>query len=159
MKPCLTYLFYTNTVLVILSSCQDEYTICEQNKLVQTNLRFYQKNGSLDVLTAPQQLTFGALGSGTFLYSQATGINTLDINLKPGLDDSAKYYVKTDLLAPADTLTLFYSTQIITLSAECGNLNYFQLSNIKTTLNTVDSVKIIITAVTNVTTENIKLYF
>ena len=158
MKPCLTYLFYTTAVLVILSSCQDEYTICEQNKLVQTNLRFYQKNGSLDVLTAPQQLTFGALGSSTFLYSEVTGINTLDINLKPGLD-YAKYYVKTDLLAPADTLTLFYSTQIITLSAECGNLNYFQLSNIKTTLNTVDSVKIINATVTNTSAENIKVYY
>ncbi len=145
-------------LLALATSCQDQYTICEQNKIVQTNVRFYQKNGSLDVLTAPQQLTFGALGSGTFLYSQATGINTLDINLNPGLD-SAKYYIKTDLLAPADTLTLFYSTQLITLSAECGNLNYFQLSNVKTTLNTVDSVKIINARVTNTSAENIKVYF
>ncbi len=158
MKPCLYYLFYIATTILLFSSCQDQYTICEQNKLVQPNVRFYQKNGSLDVLTAPQQLTIGALGSGTFLYSQATGINTLDINLNPGLD-SAKYYVKTDLLAPADTLTLFYSTQLVTLSAECGNLNYYRLSNAKTTLNTLDSVKIINAAITNISAENIKIYY
>ncbi len=158
MKPFLTYLFYTTAALVILSSCQDEYTICEQNKLVQPNVRFYQKNGSLDVLTAPQQLTFGVLGSSTFFYTDATGINTLDINLNPGLD-SAKYYIKTSLVAPADTLTLFYSTQLVTLSAECGNLNYFRLSNAKTTLNTLDSVKIINAAITNISAENIKIYY
>jgi hypothetical protein len=145
-------------LLALATSCQDQYNICEQNKNVEAKAGFYQKNGAVDVLTAPPQLSFGVLGSSTLLYNQATGFTTIAIGLNPGID-SAKFYVKTATASPPDTLTIFYSTQSINLSAECGNINNFTISNAKTTLNTLDSVKIINAAVNNVATENIKIYF
>ncbi len=146
-------------LLAFVASCQDQYNICEQNKFVEARAGFYQKNGGADVLTAPQLLSFGVLGSSTLLYNQATGFNTISIGLNPGLD-SAKFYVKTAPTFPADTLTIFYSTQIINLSAECGSISVFQISNAKTTINTLDSVKVINPVVnTTLNIENLKVYF
>jgi Family of unknown function (DUF6452) len=146
-------------LLVLATSCQDQYNICEQNKLVEVNAGFYQKNGGVDVATAPTQLSMSVLGSSTPLYNQATNASKINFSLNPAID-SIKFTVKTATALPADTITIFYANRTIVLSAECGSISAFTITNTKTTTNVLDSIKIINPAVNNtLNIEHLKIYF
>jgi hypothetical protein len=53
---------------------------------------------------------------------------------------------------------LLYSTQVLNLSPECSSINTNQITNVKTTLNTLDSIKIINPTVNNIFVDNLKIY-
>ncbi|MBL0145769.1 MAG: hypothetical protein IPP48_08405 [Chitinophagaceae bacterium] len=139
----------------LLTACHDQYDICDQSTSVNCFASFYQKNGTADVAASAPALSFGLLGSSTLIYNQVGGISNFSFPLNPATD-SAKYFIKISNTATSDTITVFYTSQNILLSNECGNITTHTISNAK---NTLDSIKIITNTVTNLGTQNLKIWF
>lgn len=59
----------------------------------------------------------------------------------------------------SDTITLDYKSTPYFASSECGAMFSFELNNVTTTHNVIDSVVIRQKNVTNVKTENLRIYF
>ncbi|MBQ0069340.1 MAG: hypothetical protein KBT09_06250, partial [Bacteroidales bacterium] len=59
----------------------------------------------------------------------------------------------------SDTITLDYKSTPYFASAECGAMFSFELNNVTTTHNVIDSVVIRQKNVTNIKTENLRIYF
>jgi Family of unknown function (DUF6452) len=138
-------------------SCKDNYTICDQSKIVNYKAGFYNKNGAVEVPVTPTALTLTFPGATTFIYNQQGGIASLILALNP-TTDSLKYFIKVNSL-PADTITFVYTTGLQTLSPECGDITVHNLTRAWTTTHTLDSVKIVSPAVNNVLRENLKIYY
>ena len=158
MKKLLSYISLAYFIVSALSSCEDNYTICNQSKEVNCKGIFFKKTGGADVETPVSSLTIKPLTATTFLYFQQPGISAFTFALNPVLD-SAKYIFKIDNSISQDTISLFYTSQLLLISAECGNIITHQLSNAKTTKNLLDSVRIINPKVDNVSTTNLKVFF
>jgi Family of unknown function (DUF6452) len=138
-------------------SCKDNYTICDQSKIVNYKAGFYNKSGAIDVPVTPTALTLTFPGATTFIYNQQGGISSLILALNP-TTDSLRYFIKVNSL-PADTITFVYTTGQLTLSPECGDITVHNLTRAWTTTHTLDSVKIVSPGVNNVLKENLKIYY
>lgn len=156
MKRIFTFIFLFVAV-VLFTSCHDTYSICDLNKTVTVKANLYTKVGGVESLASAPLFTLSVLNSPNKLYDQTPNVSTFGFILNP-TTDSAKYIIKTSATLPLDTLTLFYTTQTVTLSQECGSINTHQITNVKTTLNTLDSVKIINPTVNNIFIDNLKIY-
>jgi Family of unknown function (DUF6452) len=138
-------------------SCEDNYTICDQSKIVNYKAGFYNKSGTIDVPVTPTTLTLTFPGATTFIYNQQGGISSLILALNP-TTDSLRYFIKVNSL-PADTITFVYTTGQQTLSPECGDITIHNLTRAWTTTHTLDSVKIVAPSVNNMLKENLKIYY
>jgi hypothetical protein len=144
--------------LAFVVSCKDNYTICDQSKQVNYKAGFYTKNGSVDVPSTPAALTLSFPGATTFIYNQQMGVSSLSLGLSP-VADSVKYVIKISNALPSDTLTLFYTTGLLNLGPECGDITVHNFTRAYTTTNTLDSVKIVAASVNNIPKENLKIYY
>lgn len=152
-------LFYPlGLAILLLQSCKDEYSICEQQRISTANGGFVTiAPGGTEAELTPAALTVRLLNN-TAVYNNVAGLNIFSLPLVANAD-SSKFIIKTNTVAPVDTLTLFYSTQTILLSDICGSINTYTLSNATTTKHDLDSVKIVDVAVGNRLTRNLKLYY
>ena len=144
--------------MCILPSCKDEYTICNLSKDVRFIASFYQRNNGVDVLVPAPLLNITQLGTNAPLYTQQANVPTFAIALNPQLD-STKYYIKLSSSLPADTLTIVYTSTGANLSLECGSVTYHNISKLYSTLNTIDSVKIINPVLNTDLLLNAKIYY
>ena len=154
-----------NTLLLIfivgpcfLYSCKDEYSICNLSKDVRFIATFYQRINGADVLYPAPSLSITQIASNALLYNQQSNTATFSFVLNP-LVDSAKYIFKVASNSPADTVTIIYTSTGANLSPECGAITYFNVSKIKTTLNTIDSVKITNPILNTDLLQNAKFYY
>ena len=147
----------TATMLFILS-CKDEYTICNLNKEVRFTGGFYRKLGTTDVATPTPKFTLSQLNVQPPFYSQQANVQLFSLPLN-SLTDSAKYVLKLDTNLPADTITVIYSSQGVNLSVECGSVVYNSITKINTTINTIDSIKIVKPLVNTEAGENARFYY
>jgi hypothetical protein len=141
-----------------LSSCKDEYTICDLPKDVRFIASFYQRNNGADVLTPAPNLNITQLTNNSALYTQQANVSTFSFPLNPLLD-SAKYIFKLANNLQADTVTIVYSSTGTNLSLECGAVIYHNVSRISTTLNTIDSIKITNAVLNTNLLQNAKFYY
>lgn len=155
---------YTNTalslcvLLILMVSCKDSYTICDQSKQVNYKAGFYTKSGTVDVPTVPTSLTLTFPGASTFIYNQQLGISSFSLGLSPVVD-SVKYVIKISNTLPSDTLTLRYTNGRLNLGPDCGDIDIQNFTWAHTTTNTLDSVKIVAASVNNVPKENLRIYY
>ena len=132
---------FTIIVGLALVSCHDNYTLCDQSRQVSVNGRFFTRGpGGTAVSTPPASFSVTGI-SGNPLLTNIAAPPLFSLTLFPG-SDSAKFIFKINS-APADTITYFYSTQETLLSANCGTINTFTLTNVKTTRHTIDSTSIV----------------
>jgi hypothetical protein len=110
------------------------------------------------VKTTPAELTLKYPAATNYIYNQQAGISDLVLSPDPTAD-SLRYYIKLGTALPADTLTMVYSTRTVNLSPECGDIFVHTISRVYCTIHTLDSVKIINTAVNNIVTENFRIYY
>lgn len=143
---------------LFLGSCLDQYNICDQSKITDLQAGFYQRTGGVETVTAAPSFTLALLNSSSSTYNQQSGVSKFSLTLNQTVD-SSKYFIKVSNSLPADTITFFYTTQNFTISPECGTVPVFNLSGVSSTLNTIDSVKIINPTINNTGTENLKIYF
>lgn len=143
---------------LFLSSCLDQYNICDQSKTTDLQAGFYQKTGGVEAATPAPAFTLSILNSSSPIYDRQNNVSKFSFSLNPAVD-SSKYFIRVSNSLPADTITFFYTSQNFTISPECGIVPIFNLTKISATLNTIDSVKIINAPVNTTSTENVKIYF
>ena len=144
--------------ILFFTSCKDEYTLCNLNKEVRFTGGFYRKLGTTDVATPAPKFTLSQLGVQSPLYSEQVNVQLFSLPLNSILD-SAKYILKLDNNLIADTITVIYSSQGVNLSVECGSVVYNNITKIKTTINTIDSIKIVKPLVNTEAGENARFYY
>ena len=141
-----------------LTSCKDEYTLCNQVKDVRFTGGFYKKVGSNDVVAPAPKFTLSQLNSGSNIYNQQVNVDVFSLPLSQ-IIDSAKYVLKLDNNLLSDTVTIRYTSQGVNLSLECGSVTYNTITSISTTINTLDSIKIIRALVNTEPVQNVKIYY
>lgn len=141
-----------------LAACKDEYTLCNLSKEVRFTGGFYKKVGSSDALSPAPKFTLLQLNTTVPLYSQQVNVETFSLPLNPVLD-SAKYVLTLNTGLQADTITIIYTSQGVNLSVECGSVTYNTINKVTTTINTLDSVKIIKGLVNTEAGQNVKIYY
>ncbi len=146
------------TTIVSLYSCKDEYTLCDLPKDVRFIGAFYRKIGSNDVLSPAPSLSIIALNNGPFLYSQQPNVDQFGLSLS-SIIDTAKFVITIAGNSPADTLTIVYMSQGENLSTECGSITTHNIKKLTSTINTIDSVKIVKAFINNVPSVNAKIYY
>lgn len=145
-------------IILTLYSCKDEYTICDLSKEVELKNVLYEKiSGGERVAIAPF-FSLKQLGSPDFIYKNSPNVSRFNLPLNPVMD-SIKYALSVSQSAPADTVTFVYSTQNVNLSAICGNIYVHTLTKVSTTINTLDSIRILNSSVNTTSGENVKIYF
>ena len=145
-------------VSLYFTACKDEYSICNLSKEVNFTAGFYRKLGANDVASPAPKFTLLQLNVLPALYAEQANVQTFSVSLN-SLTDSAKYVLKLDNNLQADTVTVTYTSQGVNLSLECGSVILNNISKITTTINTIDSIKIVKTLVNTVAGENAKIYY
>lgn len=146
------------SIVFYLVGCKDEYTLCNLSKEVRFTGGFYKKVGSNDAIAPAPKFTLLQLNSSLPLYNQQINVETFSLPLSPVVD-SAKYVLTVNSSLQADTVTIFYTSQGVNLSVECGSVNYNTITKVTTTINTLDSVKIIKALVNTEAGQNVKIYY
>ncbi|MCY7290885.1 MAG: DUF6452 family protein [Ferruginibacter sp.] len=156
MKKYLLLIFIA--CMSILSSCKDEYTICNLSKDVRFIGTFYQRINGAEVLAPAPNLSIIQLPTNASIFNQQANVATFSFVLNPLLD-SAKYIFKIANNLPADTVTIVYTSTGANLSPECGAVTYHNILKITSTLNTIDSVKITQPKLNTDLLQNAKFYY
>ncbi len=139
-------------------SCTDTYTICDVNTGVYEKSGFYHITGGIEQVAYAPSFSLQPLGSTSPIYSNVATISKFSLPLNPLLD-SAKYQLSVNLTAYPDTITFVYTNQPFTINPDCGNIYINTLTRVSVTKHHVDSATIVNNMVTNVSGENLKIYF
>ncbi len=148
----------TLIVCIEMTACTDQYTICSQSKNSNLNAAFRTISNNSDVSFSASSLYMINLTTGNLQFDQKPGISAVSSNLSLLLD-STSFAIKVSATMPADTFTVYYNRAKLFLSLECGEIDVFNINRIKTTKNSIDSIKVLNAAVTNDFQSNINIYF
>ena len=157
MKNIPFAILLTSTML-FFTACIDEYTLCNLNKEVRFTGGFYRKLGANDVASPAPKFTLSQLNVSPAFYSEQVNVQLFSLPLN-AVTDSAKYVLKLDNNLQSDTITVIYSSQGVNLSVECGSVVYNTVTKVKTTINTIDSIKIVKPLVNTEAGENARIYY
>ncbi len=154
--------FYYSTIIfftaLFMQSCKDEYTICNLPKDARFIAGFYQRVGNADVTALAPNLSLYSLNGANLIYSNQTNLSTFSLPLSSTVDTS-RYVLILGTNLQSDTLTIVYSSQLVSLSPECGSVTYNNINKLWSTYHTIDSVKIINPTVNTSLSQNAKIYF
>jgi Family of unknown function (DUF6452) len=143
----------------LLLSCKDEYNICPPPKEVKFIGGFYQRIAGADVASQVPSLSLSLLNNPTTIYNNQSNIIEFGVVLNE-LSDTSRYVLSLGNNQPKDTLTIIYSSQKSTTDGNaCGIVVFHNISQLYSTLNTIDSVKIIQPLVNTTAVQNAKIYF
>ncbi len=73
--------------------------------------------------------------------------------------DSVQYQISVIQASTPDTVTFSYTSQLVNISAICGDVYVNNLIKVSTTMHTLDSVKTVSSTINTTTGENIRIYF
>ncbi|MDA3879251.1 MAG: DUF6452 family protein [Prolixibacteraceae bacterium] len=155
-KILLKILFWTAAALAFLSC--DELP-CEDPDGAQANLSFFtiERGGLSDTLI--DSLTVILLNDETNPYGifYKTVTNKISVPLSLNEDTTTMIFLYKDSIA--DTLIFRYSRFMNLPSHECGFVTFFEINDIATSSNRLDSAWISKSTVENGEFENVKIYF
>jgi hypothetical protein len=147
------------SIVFLVASCRDDYSICNPTKDVRFIGGFYQRVSGVDVPTPAPSLTVFLLNSTDIIYNNQPNLLEFALPLNQ-LADSLKYVLSLGNNQPIDTMTIVYSSQSGPADANaCGLFFVHTISKIYSTKNTIDSIKIIQPAVNTSSVQNAKIYF
>ncbi|MBK7884911.1 MAG: hypothetical protein IPJ81_14850 [Chitinophagaceae bacterium] len=159
MKYFLKHITIFIGVILTLTGCEDQYTICELSKNINFRGVFFSKQGNNFIETKVNSLSINILDDPNFIYKDRIDVSTFIFGLSPLIDkDSISYVIKIDNVSPADTLTLRYTSNTVNLTPECGSIIVHNLTKVTTTTNTLDSVQIIVPKIDNNINVSVKLF-
>lgn len=143
----------------LIASCKDDYSICNPVKDVKFIGGFYQRSGGVDVTNPAPGFSLLLLNSTSLIYNNQANIIEFGMPLDE-LASTSKYVLSLGNGQPKDTLTIIYSSQKSTTDGNaCGIVVYHNISQLYSTTNTIDSVKLIQPLVNTSTVQNAKIYF
>ncbi len=142
----------------IFCSCKDEYSICNQPKNVAFSASFYQKISGVELAATAPNLKILLLSNNTVIFSNQTNVGMFTLNLDP-LKDTSRYIISLGNSMPIDTVSIVYTSQSVLVSPECGVISTSSITKIITTINSIDSIKILSPTVNTAQAQNAKIYF
>ena len=143
----------------LIASCKDDYSICNPVRDVKFIGGFYQRVGGADVPTAAPSLSVSLLNNSTPIFNNQPNTLQLAVFLNE-LADTSHYVVTLGNNLPKDTLSIVYSSQKNTTDGNaCGIVVYHNISQVYSTLHTIDSIKLIQPLVNTNPVQNAKIYF
>lgn len=157
MKRLLPFLLLA-ILLSIVVSCNDNS--CYDNGSSLPLVRFY-KSGSDKNITVSNVTLKGLGAPNDSAYTEDKTISEAFLPLRATMN-TTQWVVEvavTNGSTVSDTITLDYKSTPYFASAECGAMFSFELNNVTTTHNVIDSVVIRQKNVTNIKTENLRIYF
>ena len=142
-----------------IASCKDDYSICNPVKDVKFIGGFYLRSGGVDVPNPASGFSLSLLNSNSLIYNNQP--NTIEFGMPlDELTTISKYVLSMGSSLPKDTLTIIYSSQKSTTDGNaCGIIVYHNISQLLSTTNTIDSVKLIQPLVNTNAVQNAKIYF
>jgi pantothenate kinase len=146
------------SLVVLLFSCTDDYSLCTESRTVQFSSFFYKKVGGQEITANAPSLLIKDLATNQELFSNQPNLASFSLVLNP-LVDSMKFYISLAPTLQADTLTVVYTTTNKTLSAECGAISTHKITRATTTKHTLDTVKLTNVNVDNGLVPNTKIIF
>jgi hypothetical protein len=143
----------------LIASCKDDYSICNPVKDVKFIGGFYKRIAGVDVPTPAPNFSLSLLNNSSLIYTNQP--NTIEFSMPLNeLSDTSRYVLSLINGQPKDTLTIVYSSQKSTTDGNaCGIVVYHNISQLYSTANTIDSVKIIQPLVNTSAVQNAKIYF
>jgi hypothetical protein len=150
--------FFSIALCIFLTSCEDHYGICNISRAVSLQGKFYNIAGSIETPVNVPSLTMKFLNGTGFLYNQQANAAAFAVPVSP-IEDTMNYYISLSNALTPDTLSIVYSSRAYAISEECGTISVFRLLEAYSTRNTIDSVKILADSVTNMSGQNLKIYF
>lgn len=152
------YLFIVIFFAMLISSCNNDITLCEESSTVQSGIGFYTlSSGQQQDTTLPQLSVIARGAMQDSLYSQEA-LSNIDLPLNENADSSI-FSLQPDGTGIADTLRIRYKRQLTFLSPGCGFVTFFTIDTVITTHHHIDSVAIVSKKVINLNAENIQLYY
>lgn len=158
MRHCVFIILFVTTS-IFCNSCKDEYNICNELKDVRFVASLYKNVGGVDVLNTATNFNLSILQGNVPIYTNEPNVSAFNMPLSVTLD-SAKYIISFSNSLQKDTLTLIYTTQGATnISPNCPPLFFHNITRLYSTLNSVDSIKIINPILNTSLSQNAKIYF
>jgi Family of unknown function (DUF6452) len=147
------------SIVFFTSSCKDDYSICNPVKDVKFIGGFYQRIGGADVPYPAPSFSLSLLNSNNLIYNNQA--NTIEFGMPlDELASTSKYVLSMGNGLQKDTLTIVYSSQKSTTDGNaCGIIVYHNISQLYSTTNTIDSVKLTQPLVNTNPVQNAKIYF
>ena len=97
--------------------------------------------GTVGVDSVLPKAILGYVATGTTPYRGVKG-NKFSLSLS-SKSDTTKWFVSTDsTVNTMDTITLIYSRKLAFLSRSCGYTYHYELHNVYTTYNNIDSIQV-----------------
>jgi Family of unknown function (DUF6452) len=147
------------SIVFFTSSCKDDYSICNPVKDVRFIGGFYQRTGGADVPYPAPSFSLSLLNNTSLIYNNQPNIIEFGMPLNE-LVTTSQYVLSLGNNLQKDTLTIVYSSQKSTTDGNaCGIIVYHNISQLYSTTNTIDSVKLIQPLVNTNPVQNAKIYF
>jgi Family of unknown function (DUF6452) len=143
----------------LIPSCKDDYSICNPVKDIKFIGGFYQRIAGADVPTPAPNFSLSLLNNTSFIYTNQP--NTLEFGMPLNeLVNTSQYVLSLGNGQTKDTLTIVYSSQKSTTDGNaCGIVVYHNISQLYSTTNTIDSIKLTQPQVNTNPIQNAKIYF
>ena len=142
---------------LFLFSCTDDYNICGSSKVVKFVGGFYSATTASETAAPAQSLSLSLI-NGTNIFTSIPNAASFATSLNPGVD-SVQYIISLSDTLPKDTLTIKYSTQIVLVSADCGNVDAYTILQAYSTSNTIKRVAIGDPTVYITGAQNVKIFY
>ncbi len=147
------------TLTLFITSCKDDYSICNPVRDVKFTGGFYKRVAATDVPSPAPNFSLSLINNISLVYNNQPNVIEFGVPLNE-LADTSKYVLSLDNGQPKDTLTIVYSSQRSTTDGNaCGIVTYHNISQVYSTTNTIDSIKLIQPLVNTSQVQNAKIYF
>jgi hypothetical protein len=147
------------TLSFLIPSCKDDYSICNPVRDIRFIGGFYKRAGGSDVPTPAPSLSISLLNNTNLIYNNQPNTIEFAVPLNE-LADTSRFVLSLGNSQPKDTLTVVYSSQKSTTDGNaCGIVVVHAVSELFSTTNTIDSVKLIQPLVNTSPMQHAKIYF
>jgi hypothetical protein len=146
------------SLVVVLFSCTDDYSLCTESRTVQFSSFFYRRVGGQEVTANAPNLRITDASTNQEIFSNQPNVSSFSLVLNPTVS-TMKFYISLSPTLQSDTLTVNYTSSSKSLSPECGVISVHQILSATTTKHTLDTVKLTNAIVDNGAAPNSKIIF
>ncbi|RYE20704.1 MAG: hypothetical protein EOP51_17295 [Sphingobacteriales bacterium] len=164
--------FYTLIAAVFISvcwlSCDRQKDPCLQPVRASLHIGVYKTVESDTGIVALDSLLpnviVGVVDSPAYFMYAVKNVNKIDSVVLSPMKDSTSIFIQADSARTSvfdkDTITFYYTRNLHFISNACGYTTYYTISDLKYTVNNIDSVKLINGNVsTDANIEHVKIYY
>lgn len=144
-------------LMLAVTACGDGS--CYDNGNSLPLVRFYMSGSGSVTVSGLSMRGVDAPGDSLLINNESLSETYLPLRATKSSTQWIIQLMATDHSTVADTLTINYDSTPYFASAECGAMFSFDIKNVSTTHNIIDSVVVKQSRVTNVNQETMRIYF